>query len=194
MPSQCDTWDAEEGVARPRVLIVLQIVTSGVRLAWRWLLWDNKKRVGTPPFIPPKCAAEGVPVMRSIFLLSSLSVIVVFLAMSTSANRTATAAELAGADNLRAAVEQARQEELIQSVQRAFNHCPQSFVDGVRVDFPDGWALLRSSVTEEKLTCRFEGDSAASLERIAAEFCAALPDVGAELRAQYKMRRDGHDE
>lgn len=39
-------------------------------------------------------------------------------------------------------------------------------IDGVRIDFADGWGLIRSSNTNPCLTLRFEADDHASLERI----------------------------
>ena len=46
-------------------------------------------------------------------------------------------------------------------------------VDGIRVEFPDGWALVRPSVTEAVVSLRFEGLDERSLERIIAEIEAA---------------------
>ncbi len=43
-------------------------------------------------------------------------------------------------------------------------------IDGLRVDFPDGWGLVRSSNTTPCLVLRFEGDDQAALERIRASF------------------------
>lgn len=39
-------------------------------------------------------------------------------------------------------------------------------LDGIRVDFPDGWGLVRASNTTPALTLRFEADNEAALERI----------------------------
>ncbi|HEY3700162.1 MAG TPA: phosphomannomutase/phosphoglucomutase, partial [Spongiibacteraceae bacterium] len=39
-------------------------------------------------------------------------------------------------------------------------------LDGVRVDFPDGWGLVRASNTTPALTLRFEADNEAALARI----------------------------
>jgi phosphomannomutase/phosphoglucomutase len=39
-------------------------------------------------------------------------------------------------------------------------------LDGIRVDFPDGWGLVRASNTTPTLTLRFEADSDEALERI----------------------------
>ncbi|MDN3516340.1 phosphomannomutase/phosphoglucomutase [Aquisalimonas lutea] len=43
-------------------------------------------------------------------------------------------------------------------------------IDGLRVDFADGWGLVRSSNTTPCLVLRFEGDDQQALERIQARF------------------------
>lgn len=43
-------------------------------------------------------------------------------------------------------------------------------IDGLRVDFPDGWGLVRASNTTPCLVLRFEGDDQAALERISGRF------------------------
>lgn len=54
-----------------------------------------------------------------------------------------------------------------------------STIDGLRVDFPDGWGLVRASNTTPVLVLRFEGDDEAALERIQALFRSQLqPIVG----------------
>ncbi len=45
-------------------------------------------------------------------------------------------------------------------------------IDGLRVDFPDGWGLVRASNTTPCLVLRFEGDSQAALDRIQLQFRA----------------------
>lgn len=45
-----------------------------------------------------------------------------------------------------------------------------STIDGLRVDFPDGWGLVRASNTTPVLVLRFEADDEAALERIKALF------------------------
>ena len=54
-------------------------------------------------------------------------------------------------------------------------------LDGIRVDYPDGWGLCRASNTTPVLVLRFEGKSEAALERIRAQFAAALAKVAPEL-------------
>lgn len=43
-------------------------------------------------------------------------------------------------------------------------------LDGIRVDFDDGWGLVRPSNTSPVITLRFEGDNPAALERIKGRF------------------------
>ncbi|WP_311947894.1 phosphomannomutase/phosphoglucomutase [Halomonas piscis] len=47
-------------------------------------------------------------------------------------------------------------------------------LDGIRVDYPDGWGLCRASNTTPVLVLRFEGQTEAALERIQGQFEAAL--------------------
>ncbi|WP_018716585.1 phosphomannomutase/phosphoglucomutase [Arhodomonas aquaeolei] len=47
-------------------------------------------------------------------------------------------------------------------------------IDGLRIDFADGWGLVRASNTEPALTLRFEGDDEAALERIREHFRGLL--------------------
>jgi phosphomannomutase/phosphoglucomutase len=43
---------------------------------------------------------------------------------------------------------------------------PVNDIDGARVSFPHGWALVRASNTQPSLVVRFEADSAAELQKI----------------------------
>jgi len=56
-------------------------------------------------------------------------------------------------------------------------------MDGIRVDFTDGWGLVRASNTSPSLTARFEADNEEALEVIKGEFRAqiALVDPSLEL-------------
>lgn len=56
-------------------------------------------------------------------------------------------------------------------------------MDGVRVDFPDGWALIRASNTEPKIRLTVEATSPESFARIKEEFANMLQK---ELNATYK--------
>jgi phosphomannomutase/phosphoglucomutase len=54
-------------------------------------------------------------------------------------------------------------------------------IDGVRVDFAEGWGLIRASNTSPVLSLRFEADGPAGLERIQSRFQAELHKIDPEL-------------
>ena len=54
-------------------------------------------------------------------------------------------------------------------------------IDGVRVDYADGWGLLRPSNTSPNLSLRFEADDSTALDRIQGVFEAALTTIDANL-------------
>jgi len=54
-------------------------------------------------------------------------------------------------------------------------------IDGVRVDFADGWGLIRASNTSPVLTLRFEADGQSALDRIKNRFRRAIAAVDPEL-------------
>lgn len=58
-------------------------------------------------------------------------------------------------------------------------------VDGLRVDFKDGWGLVRPSNTTPNLVFRFEADSEASLARVQQQFREALLALDAELTLPF---------
>lgn len=50
-------------------------------------------------------------------------------------------------------------------------------IDGVRVDYPDGWGLVRASNTTPVLVLRFEAETSEALERIRNDFEQKLHEV-----------------
>ena len=52
-----------------------------------------------------------------------------------------------------------------------------STIDGLRVDWPDGFGLIRASNTTPVLVLRFEGHTDAALKRIECEMLALLARV-----------------
>ncbi|HNJ74875.1 MAG TPA: phosphomannomutase/phosphoglucomutase [Pseudomonadales bacterium] len=54
-------------------------------------------------------------------------------------------------------------------------------LDGIRVDYPDGWGLVRASNTTPALTLRFEAQDNSSLQRIMALFRAQLQQLAPRL-------------
>ena len=53
-------------------------------------------------------------------------------------------------------------------------------LDGIRVDFPDGWGLIRPSNTTPVLVIRFEGNTPEALERIKRRFAGWIYQVDAQ--------------
>ena len=58
-------------------------------------------------------------------------------------------------------------------------------MDGIRVDFPQGWGLLRASNTAPVLTARFEADTESEMERIKDEFRAQLAQAAPEMEINF---------
>ena len=64
---------------------------------------------------------------------------------------------------------------LAEAAQKLGDYSPNR-IDGVRIEFSDGWGMIRSSVTEPLFTLRFEAKSAARLRQISTILLAALPE------------------
>jgi phosphomannomutase/phosphoglucomutase len=62
-----------------------------------------------------------------------------------------------------------------------FDEARVTTIDGVRVDWPDGWGLVRASHTSPALVFRFDADSGKSLERIKQAFRQRLLAVDRDL-------------
>jgi phosphomannomutase/phosphoglucomutase len=57
--------------------------------------------------------------------------------------------------------------DIVKKVSQHFRDKPGIVqIDGIRIPFPDGWALVRSSNTQPVIVLRFEATSKASLQRI----------------------------
>ncbi len=59
----------------------------------------------------------------------------------------------------------------------AFEGAEVNTIDGLRIDWPDGFGLIRGSNTTPVIVLRFEGHTAAALKRIEAVMMAALRSV-----------------
>lgn len=59
---------------------------------------------------------------------------------------------------------------IMQAAASEQDHAKVTTLDGLRVDYPDGWGLVRASNTQPCLVMRFEGQNKAALERIRAHF------------------------
>ena len=72
---------------------------------------------------------------------------------------------------------------VVEALIKAVNFAPPAQVntiDGVRVDWPDGFGLIRASNTTPVLVLRFEGHTEAALKRIEADMLALLRSVKPE--------------
>ncbi|MFW6379772.1 MAG: phosphomannomutase/phosphoglucomutase, partial [Halorhodospira sp.] len=67
--------------------------------------------------------------------------------------------------------------ELMAEGKRRFTEAVIHTIDGIRVEWPDGWGLIRASNTTPVLVVRFEADDEAGLARIRSAFEALLAAV-----------------
>lgn len=88
--------------------------------------------------------------------------------------------------DLRIALDQDQQGQVVQHLRAAWADFQQTTIDGVRIDTPAGWALVRGSVTESALTFRFESIDWAALDDLVVRFCNTLPEIGDALWARYE--------
>ncbi|MDF2548409.1 MAG: hypothetical protein K0R93_3307 [Anaerosolibacter sp.] len=70
-----------------------------------------------------------------------------------------------------------KQRDLLVKVESLKYKYPISTLDGIRVQFPYGWALIRQSVTEPCVTIRFEADHEENMLSIKKEFLACVPEL-----------------
>ena len=66
-----------------------------------------------------------------------------------------------------------------------FENATVSTIDGLRVDFEDGWGLVRASNTTPVLVLRFEADTEAALVRIMDEFRRVMLQVKPDLALPF---------
>lgn len=59
-----------------------------------------------------------------------------------------------------------RKFKVVEKVKGSFKDYPVIDIDGVRVNFPDGWGLIRASNTQPALVLRFEAKTPEALQRI----------------------------
>ncbi|MFB6204128.1 MAG: phosphomannomutase/phosphoglucomutase [Candidatus Nanohaloarchaea archaeon] len=64
--------------------------------------------------------------------------------------------------------EEAKQ-QVVEGIEQRYSDHPTTDRDGVKVEFDDGWALVRPSSTEPKMSVRCEADSEEALDRILEE-------------------------
>jgi phosphomannomutase len=79
-------------------------------------------------------------------------------------------------------------DQLLDKLRAAWSEFPQCTLDGLRIDLPGGWALVRSAPDEAALTFRFESLDWPALDETVRRVCATLPDeVGVSLWSRYEF-------
>ena len=58
-------------------------------------------------------------------------------------------------------------------------------IDGLRVEYPDGFGLIRASNTTPVLVLRFEGDSQSAIDRIKGDFKRVLLSAKPDARVPF---------
>ena len=94
-----------------------------------------------------------------------------------------------GTPELKIDMREGRQHRFVEDLARNAGALSGIFtgIDGVRVDYPDGFGLVRASNTTPSLVLRFEGDSPEALSRIQTVFGHALLDIDPELALPFAI-------
>ncbi|MGO8745585.1 MAG: hypothetical protein ACLQNE_06310 [Thermoguttaceae bacterium] len=87
--------------------------------------------------------------------------------------------------DLRVGVKPHARSAILQKVRDVFAAFPQTEIDGVRVQFPEGWALVRALATEPAVVFRFEACDWSALAALISRVSDALPEIGDTLWARY---------
>jgi phosphomannomutase/phosphoglucomutase len=58
-------------------------------------------------------------------------------------------------------------------------------LEGMRVEFPDGWGLIKASNALAGLSLRFEADSSAALGRIQAQFKPVMLQINPDISVPF---------
>jgi phosphomannomutase len=74
-------------------------------------------------------------------------------------------------------------------VEREFSPGSIRYLDGIKVESAEGWFLVRLSVSENKLSFRFEGESADSLESVITRMMDLLPEYSSQLEEAITRSR-----
>ena len=96
---------------------------------------------------------------------------------------------------LKVDMSEGRQHRFVEDLARRADALSGMFtgIDGVRVDYADGFGLVRASNTTPSLVLRFEGDSPEALSRIQTAFGHVLLDIDPELVLPFAVEgREAH--
>ena len=70
-----------------------------------------------------------------------------------------------------------RRDALLSTLAAAFADRPIDRLDGLRIAFPDGWVLIRKSVTEAMVTIRIEAGDSEGIDRLRTRVVRAAPEL-----------------
>ena len=79
-----------------------------------------------------------------------------------------------------------RQATVLEEIRGAWAKFPQQTFDGLRIDTPGGWALVRTSASEPAMTFRFESVDWHGLNDLVRRFCDSLTEFGDELWSRFQ--------
>jgi phosphomannomutase len=80
--------------------------------------------------------------------------------------------------------------EVVSRLRRVFANSPESTLDGIRWETPEGYVLARESVTEPVVTVRLEALHEDGLHQLIGLCLEALPEAGGEILRQIEEMRN----
>ncbi len=93
-------------------------------------------------------------------------------------------------DDIRVAMDKEQIERLLSECAKSFNGAEVQRIDGVRLVWPNGWLLVRRSITEPKVTIRLEGETLEDLSELGEDFSRRFPDLRREIGAALEEVRE----
>lgn len=79
-------------------------------------------------------------------------------------------------DEYRVRAESYNMEETLEAIAKRLESYHPNRIDGVRIETPDGWGMIRASVTEPIFTLRFEGKRQDVIDTLQEVFLSAMDD------------------
>jgi phosphomannomutase len=77
------------------------------------------------------------------------------------------------------------QARIMEKIRQEWSSFPQQVADGVRIETPGGWFLVRSSAVESALSFRFESLDWPALDHLVQRVCHTIDELGNELWREY---------
>ena len=93
-------------------------------------------------------------------------------------------------DDIRIAMDKAEIDDLLADCAEGLAGAEVQTIDGIRLVWPNGWLLVRRSITEPKVTIRLEGESVQDLHRIGATFADRFPQLRNDIESATRKVED----